>query len=391
MMRSTHTLISKLTRKTKLSEQPAESLDFTPLSDTVESVPLTPIKIKRPSRVLPSEHATNKLAAFRMGVKAGTGSGMFYGVIRGVKEVIGLSPAAEKNDLVNKINQIRNEARTINENINNLRDQLDRVMSDAELSLELKQEAAQMALYFLEKSLNKLPPILTELKIAMGLLKGNAVIGISGFVVARKEPPAEKRPQLIRKEKEQDIELFRLQELAADQSILQSAMVQIAELGLCDDDFQHWKLRNRARIEETLNTFKGAGGMTGVAIQGAIFSAINFGVAAFTFNPILFAAGAYYAVSAVVRVGEVAAKTRLENNIIRETLCESTVDPDSNVVDQHQTRIKTVNDIGNIHNAVDTLVNTGFIASATAFHLIISTDRPRMISEESTASATFTP
>lgn len=80
----------------------------------------------------------------------------------------------------------------------------------------------------------------------------------------------------------------------------------------------------------------GAGSITGIAIQGAIFSAINFGVGAATLNPIIFAAGAYYATSAVVRICEVAAKTRLQNNII-------------------------------------------------------STDRPRLFAEEHTTSTTFTP
>lgn len=391
-MRSTHTFISKLTRKAKPSEQPAESIDFTPLSDTATSIPLTSIQIKRPSRVLPSEHVTNKLDAFHMGAKAGTGAKMFYGVIPGMKEAIGLSPATKKGNLVDAINQTRNDARSLNKNIQNLRDQFHRVMSDTESNLELKQQAAQMALYFLEKSLNKLPPILTNLKTYMGLLKGNATIGQGGFIVAGKEPLNEKHPYLVMKEREKDIELQLLQDLAANESILPSAMHQLAELGLSDDDFQRWKQLNRVKIEESLNTNMGAGSITGIAIQGAIFSAINLGVAAVTLNPIIFAAGAYYATSAVVRIGEVAVKTRLQNNIIRETLCETpTVNPASNKIARHQSRIKSVNDVEKLHNAVDTIANTGFMASATAFQLVVTTDRPRLFSEEHTTSTSFSP
>lgn len=392
MMRSTHTFISKRTRKTKPAEQPAESIDFTPLSDTAASIPLTPIQIKRPSHVLPSEHVTNKLDAFRMGAKTGTGAKMFYGVFQGIKEVFGFSPATKKGKLADAINQTRNDARTLNKNIQNMRDQFDRVMSDTELSLELKQQAALMALYFLEKSLDKLPPILTDLKTYMGLLKGNATVGISGFIVAGKEPLEEKNPHLVMKEREKDIELQLLQELAADDSILQSAMDKLEELELSVDDFHRWKQHNRVKIEETLNTHKGAGNITGIAIQGTIFSAINFGVGAATLNPIIFAAGTYYAASAVVRIGEEAVKTRLQNNIIRETLCEpATVSPASNKIARHQSRIKTVNNVANLHNAVDTLANTSFMASATAFQLIVATDRPRLFSEEHTTSTTFKP
>lgn len=392
MMRSTHTFLSKRIRKTKPAELPAESIDFTPLSDTAKSITVTPIRIKRPSRVLPSDHVTNKIDAFRMGAKRGTGSKMFYGVIPGIKEVIGLSPATKKGKLVDAINQMRNDARTLNKNIQNLCDQFDRVMSDTELSHELKQQAALMALYFLEKSLNKLPQILSDLKTYMGLLKGNAIVGLSGFIVAGKEPLEEKHPHLSMKEREKDIELQLLQELAADASILQSAMHQLEELELSVDDFQRWKQLNRVKIEESLNTNMGAGSITGIAIQGAIFSAINFGIAAATLNPVIFAAGAYYATSAVVRIGEVAVKTRLQNNIIRETLSETpTVSPVSSKFAQHQSRIKIVDGVGKIHNAVDTLANTGFMASATAFQLIVTTDRPRLIAEEHTTSTSFSP
>lgn len=394
-MRSASARILKRIRHDKTPADTNDTADFSEISDYHHEIAVKPIHIKRPSHILPSAHPVNKHDAFRAGAKAGTGAKMFYGVIPGIKQALNISPATKKGKLADAINETRNEARTLHTNIQKLSAQFERVMIDDELSDDIKQEAAQLALYFLEDSFFKLEQILTDLKTYTGLLKGNAIRDIWGNIIADKEPLKEKDPRLIQKEWEKKIELDLLLNLAHDPSILNEAKRKLSAIDVSEADYQQWKRQNSARIEVTLNIYRGAGSITGIAIQGSVFSAINFGVAAATLNPVVFAAGAYYAASTVVRIGEVATKTHLQNNIIRANLSEQSQDiidehARSEQTARHHSHIQTVDHISKAHNAVDTIANTGFIASATAFQLIVSTDRPRLFSEENSMNITST-
>lgn len=372
--------------KMKQQQTPPSNVTEECTQATSEPIVLEPIElmpfvtIKRPSKILPVERATSKRDAFRMGAKHATGSSTFYGVIPKIKEALGILPATPSGPLVDAINVTRNEARHLNEQIIKMCDQFDCVMDDDELSLELKREAAQMALYFLETSYEKLKPVLTNLKMYTGLLKGNAKIGYGGTIVAGKQPRGEKHPYLVQRDREKEIEMSLLVNLMQDDTPIQFAKLRLADLDLSEQDYLIWKKNNAVHIEVELNRYRGLGGMTGTAIQCAIFSAINFTIAGITLNPVVFAAGAYGLVSGAVRVSKIGVRTRLENELIREHFRQL----DAEVADEcfkpkkHATlaKINTLDTFEMIHDATDKIVNTATIVSGMSLQIVINDNRP---------------
>ncbi len=367
-------------------KDPHEAIDFSPLSDkfssfsilkkSIKKLPIAEARIKKPSKVLPTDHVINKKRAFHSGAKAATGAPTFHKAIPNIKEALGILPSSKKGKLVKMIDMTRNEARNLHTNIIRLLEQFNRVMDDDELNTELKKEAAQMALYFLEDAYDRLDPILGNLIIYNGLLKGNAEVGITGYIVAGKDPLLKPHPYLVMKEQEKELELELLEEFCDDPSLLLSARLRLEDFGISTIDYYRWKIKNAAQIEIDLNTAKGAGGMTGAGIQGFIFSGINYGVAAATLNPIVFAAGTYYAASTLIKMGEIGTKTHLQNQLISQRF-NRLIEADERQVAQEKTlnKMKSVATFERGHNQVDNLSITAF-GVAAMFAVPVTTPKP---------------
>jgi hypothetical protein len=365
----------------KQSTSTSPQIDGSGIPGEQLSVVLPVVRIKPPSQLLPSVYPVNKIEAFRSGVRVGTGSSMIYNIVRGFKDFWGISPAGKTGKLADAANTAGNDARSLNKNITILHEQLDCVMSDPNLTPELKREAAQIAFYFLEESVGRLGPILDDLKIYVGLLKGNAAVGLWGVIVAGEKQTGKKSDKLIKKERQHDIERHLLLELSNDNLVLTSAKQQLREIGITDSDYFVWRKQNRARLETELNTIRGAGCITGIAIQGTIFSAINFGYAAATFNPVIFAIGAYTVVSATVRVVEVAVTTRLQNKIISASSVSSDQFADDAMeqeIQQYDATMAKVKTFSTTHDVIDALVNTGLTIASLSNHLPVATDDRRL-------------
>ena len=372
---STELLLSSFSK----NETP-DHIDFSELADYAESTSISGARIKSASKVLPAKNVITSKEAFRAGAKEGTGSATFYKFIPKVKEIFGKLPAERKGKLYDLINVIRNEARLINTHITLLIEQLDRVGKDTNQSIDLMREATLLSTYFLEDSFAKLTRILTDLKLYTGLYNGNAKVGMTGYIVAGKEPSNTNHPYLLKRKSEKQRELTLLENLANDRAHLNAAFNQLEDLGINASAYDEWKRRNMTRIEVSLNNAKCAGNMTGTAIQGAVISVINFGIAAATLNPVVFSAGTYYAVSTVIKVGEISAKTVLQNKLIRGSCAHALDTATSEHTPAKRTatlsHIKIVEKIEVIHGIGDNLCNSAFGVSSILFSFPVSTSRP---------------
>jgi hypothetical protein len=107
--------------------------------------------------------------------------------------------------------------------------------------------------------------------------------------------------------------------------------------------------------------------MVGSGIQGTIFSCINFGIAAFTLNPAIFAVGAYYAFSTVVRVSEIAIKAKLQNEFIKHFNDKSTEKLQSSI-----SKMRFIDSVEDLHISIDTLATTSFVIVGSVYHIPIT-------------------
>jgi hypothetical protein len=346
--------------------QPDKTMDFSAVSTDFNSITLVERRIKPPSKILPARSVTNKKDAIRFGAKTATGAAAFYGVGPAIKRAVHKLPAAKTGRLADEVNILRNEARTIYSNMNLMIEQFDRVMKNTEASQVEKETAALLAFYFLEDCYAKFHPVLAKLKICSGLLKGNAVRGFGGGIVAAKPPRGAEHPYTKKEQAEKEIEAALLEEVANDYAPLQNALAGLEELGISREDYLNWKAENAVKIEVSLNTFKARGAMLGAAIQGLIFTGINLGIGAATMNPAIFAVGAYYGVSTIVTISEIAIKAKLQNDYIRHTAIES------NKVQADVSRINMLYVAEDVHLAVDKLATTSFIVVANVNRIPIT-------------------
>ncbi len=281
---------------------PAETIDFSGLCLPFESTSVSlncERRIKLPSSVLPASRSSTKRDAFRSGVKTGTRAADFFKFGPKMRELFGLLPRQEHGKIADEIDRVKNEARTL--------------VADIETQLA---DLSMRAVYFIELDLVLLQPAVERLKTCIGLLEGKATIGCYGFISSAKTDVSYRHhPVLQRKAREQRAELAAMEQVLANANKIMNGARETCSVDKAT--FAEWKLQNGPAIEVSLNTAKAVGRMTGVAIQGSIVSAIHFGIAVALANPVVFAAGVYYAASMCVRVGGIAAKTGLENALIQ--------------------------------------------------------------------------
>jgi hypothetical protein len=332
-------------------------IDFSSLCENFGSALILQAKVKKPSNVLPSDPQITWYGAFRNGAKAATGASTFYDLPNRIRQAFGRLPTRKRGKLADIANVMRNDARTLFAHIGKLYDQVGRILNDHDLSAPAKRTALFHALYFLDTCHDKLVNTLITLKTYEGLVKGNAVLHYGGYIVTDKTSSTVPPPYVVKKEGEKVAEALLLHHVADERPLLQAALLCLRELEVSIDDFVNWKAENVARIDLSLNTFRGAGWVTGVAIQGLIICAINFGIGAATLNPIVFAAGAYYAVSTVMKIVEAVITTGLQNKLLRDA-------PSSAAQKKTIRNLETVEGVEEIHRAADGAANMAFGAVA---------------------------
>lgn len=279
--------------------------------------------IKRPSRALPSKNVTCRGDAYAQGVKSGFKTSGVYNLINKTKEIVGLipkSPKPKNGKLADAIIRTRNEARKLNENYHKQLGQFERVMGDSQLDEKTKKEAAQIALYFLERSHNELAPTLSNLKWYVGLSKGGVEVRLDGTPLHSKLTRETVTDYQKADEARKESEMRMLQRLSEDNSDIVAAKSRLKELNISPTDYQSWKTSTGPQLEATLNTFRAGGYITSKAVNGTAVTGLYLAIGAASLNPVMFAAGAYMAISSGTKIAEKVVRTRLQNNVIRKGL-----------------------------------------------------------------------
>jgi hypothetical protein len=274
------------------------------------------------------------------------------------------------------------------------------IVQNIHQEINLKQKSIEKGslmtmLYFLEKSCFSMNHVLSKLKLYRGLVKGNAVIGTTGFIVAGKIPidrnedkwykyvKMTKKEHNLLKEQQKDEEIAQM--ITVSECIVTIVKQRLIDFKITQCDFEIWKINNVVDIEVKLNTAKGAGHILGMAIQNTITSVINFGIAGATMNPVIFVAAGYYVISTIVKCVGIAFKTHYQNNLIRNTL-EINKIIFSQTIEPHQKRCKNLSSIYKINKfqkvsgICGNAVNTSLTVAASVYKLPISTTKPGTLS-----------
>jgi hypothetical protein len=140
---------------------------------------------------------------------------------------------------------------------------------------------------------------LCDLQFYDGLLKGGAELN-HGFITRSRN-----RVVCLDLDAKREKEIQQMLSIAkAQNSIVFQVQTLVCEcLSVTIDEILLWNIENGIQLELNINNAKASGRIVGVALQGSITSAIHFGIAIAVANPALFAAGIYYAISAIIRIG----------------------------------------------------------------------------------------
>ncbi len=289
--------------------EPDEPIDFAEIASGSVSVTLPAPRIKRPSKILPPPHYTTRRSAFHAGVKQGTGAANFYKFGTKMRQLLGLLPGSEHGRVADALDEARNEARTL---VADVQQQI-KTLEAGKSTLKERLRA----LYVLERSLARLGPATRRVRELLGLLRGAATVGLTGYLSPCKSGDA-RFLQHARTRKRLGAaqgELALLEAAVARGEAVLAAAARAARVPARGRAL--WQAQNGPRLEAALNTARGAGNMVGVAVQGAITSGIYVAIGAALLNPAVLAAGAYFFVTAWVRVGGISGRTLLENAHIR--------------------------------------------------------------------------
>jgi hypothetical protein len=422
----------------------ANVINFNKLSEEYNSFSITNdgnfsnVNVKIPSKVLPSDHTISYKDAFHMGAKQGTGISLFHKFIPKIKEIFKRLPPTKRGKIADLVHIYRNDVRTLHQNISILfvklnahfykfsvieRDVIERDIIGGNIGDNEKIEFYRKLYKYMSQLrvlINSLEETLMYLKMYNALLKGNATIGVCGFIVQGKDPPEPPPHLLIKRKKRESLYNDEYIYLTKFQITCQNNLHEIQKKM---SGLKTWREKNEQELKIEMNRAKCAGEMLGIGIQGSVTSFINLGIAIGTINPVIFAAAAYYGISTIVRIIEIGVKTHAENQVLRHTpidvleykntnetneeLNEETITNElndetitnelndetiTNELNENNTKeilnllefhrkkshsiIKGVGHVEKVHNIVDGLSNTGFGVCAVFFTLPVSTARP---------------
>lgn len=275
--------------------------------------------IKTPSKVLPLENCTTKRKAFHSGVKAGTGSGQFFGVLSVLKELFHLRPKTKRNRLVHEINAIRNEARNACKNI---QEQMELFQTSIDPNIAMR------AIYFVRLNCAQLCMDLGRIRLLNGLLRGGAVVKYKVWITSDKMTDHGLAHRYVRQH-EAEIQLMKVL-LEQTQTFLKLPKSKDLFDGVA---FDVWTRAHGRRMEVHLQSARNMGECVGIGLRGGITAAIYIGIGVALINPLLIFAGAYFIVTASVRIGGIMVRTHYQNIELRDGILTDASDANQQMID----------------------------------------------------------
>lgn len=340
-------------------------LDYECIASQLEETKLPMPSIKAPSFFLPSENFYNLKEAFHSGAKIGTDSSLFYDISKRMKEVFKKLPFEKGGKIPSLANAARNEARQVYKNITRLIEKYEFALHDYSKTLEQRRLKAFEKLYLLELNHYNLHSILHNLDLYMRLMRHDSTSSMWNAPTSGKAPKGEARmstknrtmikrlhatyhPEIASnyqpysqieltklnheltfqnekhdhtkmRESDKEVEVARLHEVLLHTTGLIAQAKSSETLDKVETNlskYDAWKEENWRRINLKFNRYKGAGCITGQAIQGSVTCIMNAGIAA-AGSKLALAAVPIYAISTLGRVIETIIRTHFENELIK--------------------------------------------------------------------------
>jgi hypothetical protein len=343
-----------------------------------------PVVPKKPSKNLPHESVITKKDAFHAGAKNGTGAHMFYRVPDYIKALLKKRPWPRGGKVAHMVDLVRNETRVLYQNIEKLRSKLNILQKECKHDFAHRRTKALLFIFLLEDNCYKLKTSIENLKLYNGLLKGNATIGFLNTIVKGKETLGEPDPFFIERDAfyAKETELF--EKLAKDTNIITDAKAHLDYYELSIQNYEQWREDNWRTIRKQFNRYKGAGCITGQAIQGMVTVLINTGIAVGVHSPVAAAAAGLYALSTTARIFQTVVRTTLENNLIEHTenrRVDSTIlkaNANAKIIKSHQ-QYHTLKKVEEVVNQVEGLLNSAINSAGTLTGLACASAKPATI------------